>query len=326
MPPSSRPTSARPSDGAARGPRPACPPRRLARLAGRRLRRARGRRDGAARAQRRRQDDHAARAARPRPGRGAHHLRRRGDHERADAPDRSPRRRLRPRGPRCLLDTDGRGEPATRAPQRQRPVPVRLRALPRAEAARCAGGGHALGRAAADARDRSRAAEREPHPPRRRADEGPRAAARDRGRTRARARLRGEHGAARRAEPRRRAPGRRARRRARHRARRARWAGTRAARRPRQGACLAWSCMSTVVLLIITGFGLGAMYFLIASGLSLIYGLMGVLNFAHGAFLTVGSYATWYTETKLGGISVAPSFVLAAIVGLAVWTVFAELG
>ena len=33
------------------------------------------------------------------------------------------------------------------------------------------------------------------------------------------------------------------------------------------------------------------MYFLIASGLSLIYGLMGVLNFAHGAFLTVGAYA-----------------------------------
>ena len=36
------------------------------------------------------------------------------------------------------------------------------------------------------------------------------------------------------------------------------------------------------------------MYFLIASGLSLIYGLMGVLNFAHGAFLTVGAYATWW--------------------------------
>jgi branched-chain amino acid transport system permease protein len=83
--------------------------------------------------------------------------------------------------------------------------------------------------------------------------------------------------------------------------------------------------MSTVVLLTITGFGLGAMYFLIASGLSLIYGLMGVLNFAHGAFLTVGAYGTWYTETKLGGIPVAPRFLLAALVGLAVGTVFAAL-
>jgi branched-chain amino acid transport system permease protein len=83
--------------------------------------------------------------------------------------------------------------------------------------------------------------------------------------------------------------------------------------------------MSTVVLLAITGLGLGAMYFLIASGLSLIYGLMGVLNFAHGAFLTVGAYATWYTETKLGGIPVGLRFVLAALVGLAVGTVFAAL-
>ncbi len=40
--------------------------------------------------------------------------------------------------------------------------------------------------------------------------------------------------------------------------------------------------MSTVVLLLVTGLGLGALYFLVASGLSLIYGLMGVLNFAHG--------------------------------------------
>jgi branched-chain amino acid transport system permease protein len=83
--------------------------------------------------------------------------------------------------------------------------------------------------------------------------------------------------------------------------------------------------MSTVVLLAITGLGLGAMYFLIASGLSLIYGLMGVLNFAHGAFLTVGAYATWYTETKLGGITVGLRFVLAALVGLAVGTIFAAL-
>ena len=56
--------------------------------------------------------------------------------------------------------------------------------------------------------------------------------------------------------------------------------------------------MSTFVLLTITGLGLGAMYFLIASGLSLIYGLMGVLNFAHGAFITVGAYATWWTPSR----------------------------
>ena len=65
------------------------------------------------------------------------------------------------------------------------------------------------------------------------------------------------------------------------------------------------SRMSTFLLLTITGLGLGAMYFLVASGLSLIYGLMGVLNFAHGVFLTVTAYALWFTESKLGGVPVA---------------------
>ena len=70
--------------------------------------------------------------------------------------------------------------------------------------------------------------------------------------------------------------------------------------RARASACSSvGSRMSTFVLLTITGLGLGAMYFLIASGLSLIYGLMGVLNFAHGAFLTVGSYGTWWASVHV---------------------------
>jgi branched-chain amino acid transport system permease protein len=47
--------------------------------------------------------------------------------------------------------------------------------------------------------------------------------------------------------------------------------------------------VTTFILLTITGLGLGAMYFLIESGLSLIYGMMGVLYLADGAFLTVVS-------------------------------------
>jgi branched-chain amino acid transport system permease protein len=77
--------------------------------------------------------------------------------------------------------------------------------------------------------------------------------------------------------------------------------------------------VSTWVLLTITGLGLGAMYFLIASGLSLIYGLMGVLNFAHGAFITVGAYASWYAQGKLEGIGSVPlRFLVAALIGLVV--------
>jgi branched-chain amino acid transport system permease protein len=83
--------------------------------------------------------------------------------------------------------------------------------------------------------------------------------------------------------------------------------------------------VSTFVLLTITGLGLGAMYFLVASGLSLIYGLMGVLNFAHGSFLAVGAYAMWFTESHLGGVAVLPRFLIGSLVGLVVGGVFAAL-
>ena len=85
--------------------------------------------------------------------------------------------------------------------------------------------------------------------------------------------------------------------------------------------------MSTFVLLTITGLGLGAMYFLIASGLSLIYGLMGVLNFAHGAFLSVGAYAAWWFSDKLSGTieSVVPRFLLSSLLGLIAGGVLAVL-
>jgi branched-chain amino acid transport system permease protein len=85
--------------------------------------------------------------------------------------------------------------------------------------------------------------------------------------------------------------------------------------------------MSTFVLLTITGLGLGAMYFLIASGLSLIYGLMGVLNFAHGAFLSVGAYAAWWFSDQLSETigSTWPRFVASTVLGLVVGAVLAVL-
>ena len=83
--------------------------------------------------------------------------------------------------------------------------------------------------------------------------------------------------------------------------------------------------MSTFILLTITGFGLVAMYFLVASGLSLIYGLMGVLNFAHGSFLAVGAYAMWFTESRLGGVAITPRFLIGSLVGLVAGGLFAAL-
>lgn len=76
--------------------------------------------------------------------------------------------------------------------------------------------------------------------------------------------------------------------------------------------------MSTVVLLLVTGVGLGALYFLVASGLSLIYGLMGVLNFAHGSFLTLAAFLGWETARALGADSwgaLAAALAVGAVTG-----------
>jgi branched-chain amino acid transport system permease protein len=84
--------------------------------------------------------------------------------------------------------------------------------------------------------------------------------------------------------------------------------------------------MSTVVLLTVTGLGLAALYFLVASGLSLIFGLMGVLNFAHGAFLTIGAYGTWWAAENIPGAGATSwGFVYAVAFGVAVGTLVAAV-
>lgn len=87
--------------------------------------------------------------------------------------------------------------------------------------------------------------------------------------------------------------------------------------------------MTTFIALTVSGLALGAVYFLVASGLSLIYGLMDVLNFAHGVFLTLGAYAGWEVTNGLAtSLAPTPLFILsllAAIAGGAVVALAAEL-
>lgn len=69
--------------------------------------------------------------------------------------------------------------------------------------------------------------------------------------------------------------------------------------------------MSSFVLYTVTGLGLAGLYFLLASGLSLIFGLMSVLNLAHGAFFAAGGYAAWYVMDSLEALPLGPRFVVA---------------
>ena len=52
--------------------------------------------------------------------------------------------------------------------------------------------------------------------------------------------------------------------------------------------------------LIASGLITGGIYALVALGLNLQYGLMRILNIAHGEFLMLGAYLTWMVQTTFG--------------------------
>lgn len=71
---------------------------------------------------------------------------------------------------------------------------------------------------------------------------------------------------------------------------------------------------------VMNGLVLGMVFILVALGLSIIFGMMGIINFAHGDMLLVGTYMAWWvtdvTGSLLLGLVVAPVtvFVLGLVV------------
>ncbi len=90
---------------------------------------------------------------------------------------------------------------------------------------------------------------------------------------------------------------------------------------------------STWVTLTVASLAMGMMIFIMASGLTLVFGLMDVLNFGHGAFIAVGAYvatlillpmAAWVQADSLwlNLVAVAPAALLAMAVTGALGLVF----
>lgn len=76
-----------------------------------------------------------------------------------------------------------------------------------------------------------------------------------------------------------------------------------------------WSLIVTLILNAISAI---LVLSLVALGLGIIFGLMGIINTAHGAFYTIGAYTVWFTTAELGlsfwlGLVIAP--VLGAVIG-----------
>ena len=78
--------------------------------------------------------------------------------------------------------------------------------------------------------------------------------------------------------------------------------------------------MSTTLLqVVVSGLLLGAVYALFSSGLTLIWGMMNVVNFAHGDFVMLGMYTAVVIWTALGGgpwASVPVAAILIATLGV----------
>ena len=76
----------------------------------------------------------------------------------------------------------------------------------------------------------------------------------------------------------------------------------------------AYSPMSlTLIQVLVGGVLLGAVYALFSSGLTLIWGMMNVINFAHGDFVMIGMYVS-FIVWKLVGFGPAASIPIAAVV------------
>ena len=63
----------------------------------------------------------------------------------------------------------------------------------------------------------------------------------------------------------------------------------------------------------------GLLLFMLAAGLTLIFGIMGVVNLAHGSFYMLGAYMAWSLSAQLGSLTLAilGGAVLSVLFGLA---------
>ena len=86
-------------------------------------------------------------------------------------------------------------------------------------------------------------------------------------------------------------------------------------------AFVVWALSANSKLFLITllnGLTLAALYFLVASGFTLVFGLMRNVNLAHGSLYLLGGYAGWMVGDASGSwlLAVAVGFVSAAALGL----------
>jgi len=86
-----------------------------------------------------------------------------------------------------------------------------------------------------------------------------------------------------------------------------------------------WALVDNARLFVVTtmnGITLAALYFLVASGFTLVFGLLRNVNLAHGSLYLLGAYVGWVVGDHTGSwfLAVATGFASAALVGLVLQT------
>src|SRR5689334_15948337 len=86
--------------------------------------------------------------------------------------------------------------------------------------------------------------------------------------------------------------------------------------------------MDTFIQQIINGLVLGSVYALVALGYTMVYGIINLINFAHGEVLMVGALTSWTVVTLLAGsglpgwamllISLAAAVVVCAVLNFTI--------
>ncbi|MEW5889815.1 MAG: branched-chain amino acid ABC transporter permease, partial [Pseudomonadota bacterium] len=76
--------------------------------------------------------------------------------------------------------------------------------------------------------------------------------------------------------------------------------------------------ISFILIQLLNGLQYGLLLFLVASGLTLVFGIMGIINLAHGSFYMVGAYLAFSLSAMTGSLLLAVllGVVLSVVLGI----------
>lgn len=83
--------------------------------------------------------------------------------------------------------------------------------------------------------------------------------------------------------------------------------------------------LANFLIQLLNGLQYGLLLFMLAAGLTLVFGIMGVVNLAHGSFYMLGAYLAWSLSALLGNLALA--IVVGALLSVALglvleWALF----